>query len=223
MKLVHPDLQYQFCLDCPDGCEWIIESPKLLAKYVGELICQAEGETGNFVLSEEGKELNISKNMEVIVNPFALNVNDKKILSKLYVELTELAAGEVMYLATQEIKHNIQSYFLELEQLSSFVLESDSEIDMTVLLKSIGVKIEHSATDFFENMISYLRLITELLGKKIIVMVNIQSYITEKQLEELWKTADYCEFSLILIENRQRGFSKTRNQYIIDKDYCEIF
>lgn len=128
-----------------------------------------------------------------------------------------------MYLATQEIKHNIQSYFLELEQLSSFVLESDSEIDMTVLLKSIGVKIEHSATDFFENMISYLRLITELLGKKIIVMVNIQSYITEKQLEELWKTADYCEFSLILIENRQRGFSKTRNQYIIDKDYCEIF
>ena len=54
-------------------------------------------------------------------------------------------------------------------------------------------------------------------------MVNIQSYITEKQLEELWKTADYCEFSLILIENRQRGFSKTRNQYIIDKDYCEIF
>lgn len=219
MKLVHPDLQYQFCLEYADGCEWIIESPELLAKYVGELICQTEGGGGNFVLSEEGKELSIPKNVEVIVNPFTLNVNDKKILSKLYSELAVLAAGEAMYLDTQQIKHNIQNYFFELEQLSSFVLESDSEIDVTAILKAIGVKIEHTATDFFENMISYIKLVTELLGKKIIVMVNIRSYITDKQLEELWKTAVYCEVSLILIENKQWDFSNTKNRYIIDKDY----
>lgn len=223
MKLVHPELEYQFCLDCTNGCEWIIESPELLAKYVEELIHQAEGEEGNFVLSKEGREISISKNMEVIVNPFTLNVNDKKILSKLYLELTELATGERMYLATQEIQHNLQNYFIELEQLSSFGLESDLEIDVTALLKAIGVKIEHTATDFFENMISYIKLVTELLKKKVIVFVNIRSYITEKQLEELWKTAVYCEVALILIENRQWDFSNAGNQYIIDKDYCEIF
>lgn len=223
MKLVHPDLQYQFCLDCTEGCEWIVESPELLAKYVEELVCQTQGGDGNFVLSEEGRELSISKNMEVIVNPFSLNVNDKKILSKLYLELAELAAGDTMYLVTQEIKHQLQNYFIELEQSSSFALESDSEIDVTALFKGIGVKIEHTATDFFENMISYIKLVTELLKKRVIVLVNIRSYITEEQLEELWKTAIYCEAALILIENRQWGFSNAKNQYIIDRDYCEIF
>ena len=55
MKLVHMDLERQIVFDNYQSCEWIIESPKLFAKYIKELYDQSQGQTGNVVLSEYDK------------------------------------------------------------------------------------------------------------------------------------------------------------------------
>lgn len=102
MKLVHPNLEGQLLLNSP--CEWIIESPELFSRYVKELFEQSNGEEGNFVLSEGEKEISISKFAEIIINPFSINKNDKRILGKLYTRLNDLAVAEENYLLTQEIK-----------------------------------------------------------------------------------------------------------------------
>lgn len=222
MKLVHKDLECQIVLEKFKQCEWIIESPELWAKYVQELYAQSEGKEGNFVLSEADAEISIEKYVEVIINPFSVSINDKKILNRLYSELSGIAFGEEMYMQTQEIQSQLQNYFLKLEQLSTCILTMDSEIDIVAVCKAVGVKNESFSEDFFENLNQYIKVSVELLRKKVVVLVNAGSYMNNEQMEEISKTAVHNEIRLLFLENQQRNFSSEVVRYIIDKDGCEI-
>lgn len=222
MKLVHMDLERQIVFDNYQSCEWIIESPTLFTKYMQELYTQSEGGIGGFILSEGDKEINIEKYVEVIVNPFLIDCNNKKILNKLYAELMGLAYDENLYLMTQEIMSKLQDYIIRLEYLSPYILEMDLEPDIVAILKALGVRIENYADDFFENLIQYIKIIAELLKKKMIVLINIRGYLENEQVEQLIKTAVHNEIKLLLLENHQRDFSGELIRYILDKDGCEI-
>ncbi|MCI9238595.1 type II-A CRISPR-associated protein Csn2 [Lachnospiraceae bacterium 50-23] len=223
MKLVHPQLEGQIIFNGEKPCEWIIESPNEFSAYTQELYCQSEGLNGRFVLSEGEEEKDISKYAEIIFNPFAVNINDKKIVNKLYSELSRLAEGEEMYMQTREIKNDISAYFLELEHVSPYILESDMEIDILSIFKACGIKFSNLADDFIGNLNQYIKIMAELMHKKVIVLVNIGSYVSHEQLRQIMQNAAYNEIALLLIENVQRRLSDEVNQYIIDKDKCEIF
>lgn len=223
MKLVHPELGGQIIFGNEKPCRWIIESPKLFSVYTQELYRQSEGAEGKFVLSEGGKQESISKYVDIIFNPFAVNINDKKILNKLYSELSEMAAGAEMYMKTQEIKNSLLAYFLELEHDSPYILESDMELDILAIFKAIGIKFGDYAEDFIGNLNQYIKIMAELMNKKVIILVNIESYVSEVQLKQIMQNAAYNEIALLLIENVQRRLPDEMNQYIIDKDMCEIF
>ena len=67
------------------------------SKYLQELYEQCERKEGKFVLSDNDKELDLSKCVEIIGNPFAVDINNRKILGKLYAELDELSGKEQMF------------------------------------------------------------------------------------------------------------------------------
>lgn len=201
---------------------WVIESPKLFAEYVQELYFQSTGGVGRFVLSDNDKELSIEKYAEMIINPFMVNINDKRILSKLYNELHQKAYAENMYLNTQRIITELNQYFAELEQQESYFLTADDEIDMVAVFKAMGIKVESCADNYVQNINQYIKLAAELLLKKVIIFVNLSSYMEQEQIEELMKAAAYNEIAMLFIESSQRGFPKGTLQYIIDRDKCEI-
>lgn len=223
MKLVHPELEGQIFLDIQKPCNWIIESPELFSKYVNELFIQTTGEEGNFILSEDEKELAISKYTEIIINPFSINKNDKKILGKLYTKLNDLAFMEENYLLTQEIRGKLQNYLLQLEQSVPYILEMDMDIEMSAIFKAVGIKFEKTEGSLLENIHTYIKILTELVGIKLIIFVNINSYLNEKQIKQLKEMALYNEVFLMFIESSDKGCSREENRYIIDIDGCEIF
>ena len=47
---------------------WVIESPRVRRKIIGELLEQFHGKAGQFVLSDQEKELDIGKSAEIIVD-----------------------------------------------------------------------------------------------------------------------------------------------------------
>ena len=75
---------------------------------------------------------------------------------------------------------------------------------------------------FSEKIIQYMKIMSELMGKKLLVFVNIRSDLEKDQIQELMKNAVYNEIALLFIENIQRDFSKEKKYYIIDKDGGEI-
>lgn len=222
MKLVCADLERQIILDCHEITEWIIESPVLFSQIVQQLEQQVNGGGGSFVLSDSEKELDIPNCAEMIVNPFSIDFNDKKLQKKLYTELFEISKGEELYLTTQEIIHSLNSFFLQLETISGYELEIDAELDMLALFKAMGIQIQCYAENFFETLIQYVKVMADLMQKRLIIFVNIRSYLNDIQIEQLSEIAVYNEIALLFIENVQRDFSKQRRYYIIDEDGCEI-
>ena len=89
MKLVHPDFSFQVELCECSICKLVIEAPKLFYALTTDLLNQSEGSEGKFVLSDNGKIQRISEKMYNIINPFSIELNTKKALTKLYGILKE--------------------------------------------------------------------------------------------------------------------------------------
>ena len=223
MKLAHVNMERAIELACGKTTEWIIESPALFQKYVHLLNLQANGEEGEFVLSDDESIFDISKCMEVVVNPFALDFEDRRIQKKLYSQLQKIAYGEEMFMDTQKVNADLQSYVFRLENICGYDIEIDTAMDVQLVFKALGMKMEGGEYDFSEKLVQYMKIMVELMGKKVFVFVNIRSYLENEQIQELVKNAVYNEISLLFIENVQRDFSEMENYYIIDKDGCEVY
>lgn len=88
MKLVNTLYNLEFDLMENQILVLSIENHLAYRNILEELWKQYKGETGNFILSDGDKELKMSQRIECIYNIFNINTNDRKIISKLYQELT---------------------------------------------------------------------------------------------------------------------------------------
>ena len=222
MKLVHPDFSFQLLLSRGNVCEWIIESPELFLKYVYELRSQIDGKEGGFVLSDQ-TELPLPKNIVMVTDPMSVDINDRRILTKIYTELEEAALDEAHYMETQEIVADLRQYLVGIEQECFCDLQTGETLDMQQLFKAFGVKLQEDEQDFLGNLLRYMKVVSVVLKKKVIVFVNLRSYLSAEQVESLIQFASYEELSVILIENTQRDFSSRIKRFIIDSDKCEIY
>ncbi len=223
MKLVSVELSDAVLSDKYQVTEWVIESPDLFARYVQELVGQCNGDGGSFVLSQNDKIVELSKYMEIIFNPLGIDINNKKIINRLYMDLDKLAKQEDMYLQTLQMRQILSEYLMELEQKSEYILDFEQEIDLTLIFKAAGIKHEIIEEDYLERLIRYMKVVAQVLGIKIITFINLRSYLNDVQMEQLLKEAIYQEIQILLVENQERTCLKDTFRYIIDNDKCEIF
>ena len=221
MKLVHVNMERKL-LDDNVVTEWVIEAPEEFTRYVQELYMQCEGAEGDFVLSDGEKELGIAKNVEFLDSVLDLDVNERKILGKLYADLEQLAYSEKFVVRTQEMIQYLRTYIFELEQETDFMLDVDDGVDMSAIFKGNGVKLETVETGILEKIVHYIKVVRLLLKKQVFVFVNVSSYLTVRQVEQLIKEAAYQEVQILLIENAMRDCVNSERRCIIDSDKCEI-
>ena len=157
------------------------------------------------------------------MTPFEVDSNDRRILKKLYSDLSTLAYESESFLATQDMLQKLQAYFYELEQKIGYPLEIDDEIDISAVWKAINVRVEDYADNVLEKICQYIKIVTEVLHKKVFVFVNFRSYLTDEQLEQLIELAIYNEVKLLFIENCQRDFLEQCTYCVIDKDECQVY
>lgn len=222
MILIHPDLNNQIVIDSDNVTELVIESPSLFTEYVNELMNQVSGIEGKFILDNDLKEIDFYKSVEIVVNPLSLDFSSAKIQKKLYSELLQISQQEKMYLQTLELKNQIYTYMIALEVESGYDINVSPDIDMNTVFKASKVTLECEEKTYFERLVQYIKVLSELLHIKVIVFVNLRSYLNEKQLQELMKEAKYLEIALLLIECIQRPLLLNERLYIIDLDGCEI-
>ena len=111
-----------------------------------------------------------------------------------------------------------------MEAVSGYELEQNEEIDLSALLKLMGVQTEtEKEMGLLEKLTQYIKVMAELLQKELVILVNIRSYLNETQINKLSLMACYYEISLLFIENIQRDYSNQREYYIIDKDGCDVY
>ncbi len=223
MKLTHMELEKQLVFETGKAVEWIIESPASFSKYVRDLYEIMQDNEGKFTLSDEDEIIDFQKYAELIIDPFLLDFHNRQIQKKLYAELQNLAVGSEFYLQTQELKSQFLKYFIDLEYASGYDLEIADEIDLPAIFKAVGIQLDGGNEEtLFERIAIYIKIMAELLKKKLVILVNSRSYLTSDQIDQIAELCMYSEVGLLLIENVQRDFSKKRNYCIIDCDECCI-
>lgn len=223
MKLVHPLLEQQIMFSENNVNVLVIENRKFMSEFVQEFNNQINGLEGRFVLSDSGKEAKIDKKVEIIIDYFNIDFNNKKIRNKLYKFMLETAMNEEFYVKTTEVKNTILKYLYDIEEKIEFELTNDEEFDITLIFKAINVKFEVNELSFSEKLVEYLKLLSNLGTIKIFILINLKSFVSDEELKEIYKYTIYNKLNLLLIENMEsNAHFQEEVVHIVDEDLCEI-
>ena len=224
MKLVHPDYILQILLAEGSINSLVIENPTQFFKYLEELYTQINSQEGSFVLSEEGSILKISKYIHFIESPFSIDINQKSVLNK----ILNLLKDEIMSSNEIETFYHINTKLSEMIDSASeaigFSLQYEEIPDILNLLKVMNIKLAQNKSEHLvETLIDYLKIVSQILGTKIIVFANMNSYLNADDMTFLKEIAMYEKLTLLFIDNCEpKCYNIYDNKYIIDADLCEI-
>ncbi len=224
MKLVYSEFDYQIIFQENRLNVVCIESKEKFREFIAELKKQLMQGEGKFVLSEDEKELDLSKHMELISDVFELNFSQKKILNRIYSIFESRSKDEDFYLDTCKIQADLKRYMEQLIMESDYPLHYTEEISIAGLCKFMDVGVDMEYETFPEQLIDYITVIHELFGCCCFVFINLKSFLSAQELEAIHCFTSYKKIFLLLLENQPPSQREEFEDYFFwDQDLCEIY
>lgn len=224
MKIINKNWQRKIEIEDNIIYTLVFENKKYYRENIIELINQYKGNEGSFILSSDNKEISFDKNSYIITDIFNIDINNKKVLSKIYSSLLKEIVEDIS--SYNELSTNIRVYFEKLIFNSSLEIEQGEEIDMSSLLKLGDFKIHVENDDILEKFLKFLKVLSELCSYKIIFVVGLHTVFTQDEIIEIYKEVCLNKINIINIEYQQFNNLSNENYkeivYIFDGDNCEI-
>ena len=110
MKIAHSTLLSRFELDEGLPTVLIVENKNMFCSLVNELILQIGGESGNWVLSDGPRILQINRSTEIVMDYFNLDYNSRSVITKLHNMLREVSQTSDNYLETGSLNQILVEY-----------------------------------------------------------------------------------------------------------------
>lgn len=221
MKLVNSDYDISISLKENAIHVLIIENQQAFRKMVGELWDESEGKEGSWILSDNNSPVQLAKSMMVVFNPYIIDANDKKVITKLYSELSELAS-EKYTMEVEAINSRIVGLFSEVTQDVPYFIDYKTDIDLQALFKMYNIKIDVEYNSLLERITDYIRAFHNICNIPVFVFINLKDYLSFEELKLLYEFVLYEKVHLILIEGHQSANVEPEKHLIIDKDLCII-
>lgn len=199
MKLVNTLYNLEFDLIENQILVLSIENHLAYSNILETLWKQYKGEGGDFILSDESKELKLSQKMECIYNIFNTNTNDRKIITKLYQELT-FQNDTLLQEESVLFKQELISYFDKVISTVPYSLKYNFDTDLSSLMKSISVEIDDDSDSLLEKTMQYIKLMNQICGVEIFVIPNLKAYFSPEEIIQLYEFTIYNKIYLIVIE-----------------------
>ena len=103
MRLVFPLFETPLVFEENKVNLLVIENNKAFFEFVSELVERCNGVDNTVGLYTSMEEINFTKAVDVVTDIMSLDCNNKKVISRLYNKLGEVAVREENYTATLEI------------------------------------------------------------------------------------------------------------------------
>lgn len=199
----------------------IIESELSYATFLHDLWEQKMGRNGEAVFSEREKEIQLNKSADIIWNPFCVDCNDRKVITKLYQAMKE-QSDEMLSEKISEITMGILDYLEQMEGMIPYPLDYSADLDCIGLFKLMDVKMDYKEDGYYDNFVNYIKTIHRICGIGLFIFVSLKSYFTEGQLEEIYKDLMYEKVYILDIENVQKNILSCEKTILLDRDCCII-
>ena len=219
--LKHFNWEHTVIFDDGSITNLFIENPVTFREYTGELLRQINGDDGDFVLSQNNEEISITKNIAIITDPLNLQFDEKKINTKINKDIVSLIAKDA------EIQKDSFPLISMLEQYANNLKESygyniNYEIpDDTSIVKILGFHIDMDYETQSEKLLEWLNITHDILHIENFVILNMQTYFSNKEIEIICAEASSMKHNLLLI-NQFNTYDRP-NSIIIDSDNCELY
>jgi CRISPR-associated protein Csn2 len=199
-----------------------MESSFMFRNFTEQLWNQSNDMEGEIFLSKGDKALKWNKEVFVNFNPYSVDLNEKKILSRVYGEMQEIADLD-FYAKKSEINTAVVSMLDEIDSRLPYPLQYTLELDFQQLLKVYGVKVESRDTELIERVADYIRLAHQTLGTVLFIFVHFKDYFSRDELSGLREMIQYEQVAVLLVENMIQPEEHVNEKWwIIDKDSCII-
>ncbi len=175
-----------------------------------------------FVFSRNYEPFDFNKKGIYIDNVINVDLNNKKIISKINSQLEKIANDEY-YNDFIEVRGKLIELADKLVEKEDFNIEYNYDIDLKSLIKLFDFKLTIKNEDFAESFINYIKLVSQCLGVLLFVVSNLHLFFDANELDLIYETLSLCEIKMICIESlKTDNISKFEVIHIIDNDLCEI-
>lgn len=198
-----------------------IKDPKCFSHIIETLNALVEGieTTEIFLLGEDEEELNIEREIYLLFDLFHIDYNSKKVLSKIY----EIIADNIeksQDLEVARLSLELRNYIIQEINELPFEFIIKEQIDIPELLKLYNLKIDTENYGSVPERIEVLiDIISTLKIATILVVPNLKTYLSEKELIELYKYSLYNNVKILLIEREERNALKYEQNIVIDENF----
>lgn len=174
---------------------------------IGDLV-----ENINFY-DNNNQEINLSNNINVIIDYFNIDFNTKNIINKLYKSIKEnVDIEDISRLNTNYNK--IKKIIFKILNEYDFKLTLNDEFDIESLLKLLKISIDRR-----ESVIDNLFLLIDIENKfklnKLVVFVNLKQFLSKEELTELFKYSLYNNVKILLIDSQSYGTNLNNEKKIV--------
>lgn len=179
----------------------VVENKKIFTKLIMELTNQINGLDGEFVLSSNLKQLELEKTTDILIDLFTFDLNQKKIISKLYNQLKTTAVEEDHYIGLTYLLGEINNYIEKITLTTQHPLTYSQDTDITGIFKLTDVKLETSYESFAEKLINYFNIMQEFCNISLFVFINLKCYLSKEEMHLLYRHIAYNKLNVLLLEN----------------------
>jgi CRISPR-associated protein, csn2 family len=223
MKLINEDLNNEIIFEENKVNLLVVENKKKFVEFIQEIIKQINRNEGKFFLFDKNTELKIHNKVEIIKDIFDLDINNKKILNKIYHELEELSIDSEFLLETKNMESNLLKYIYYLIEKYDYPLEIVEGLDLKEIFKLLSVKLSLCFSNKVEEILEYIDLVSRILKKEIFVLVNFHIFLEKDDIVALCRECFYKKIKLLFVENQKPDIINNEEKlFIIDNDLCEI-
>lgn len=197
----------------------IIENRAELRRFILSLLDQIEGQPGELVLGHNGDMLEMSKNAILVTDPFSLDFDSRKLLTKITQDVC--AAGNEYSAELYTLINQLNVLAAKISRSLSYDAAFEPVDSWDELIRIMGFHIDREEMSFPECLLEYMKLQRLFFNKKLFVFYNLKACLSHEELNLFYKNVFYEKLNLLLVEDIQReGSLVCESRIIIDKDLC---
>ena len=196
-----------------------IQDKKLFTNVINSLndnINNIDDTKERIIILDNDTEIKIEKEVLMFIDVFNIDFNQKKIEKIYKQEFERMSEFQTIF---QKLQLNVLDVFNEFP----FEFNYKESIGIQEYLKLLGLKISNNKGKIIDTVFSLIDVVEYLSVAKLLVFVNLKLYLSDDEVNEIYKYAMYKKVNILLIETGEEK-EPIENEKIlyIDSDYDEI-
>ena len=217
-ELRYQKIDYSFQIN-NNICNYlVIENPKLFTSFLNDLYTLNQE---MFFLLDNGKILDIKKNIFIIENILTLDINSKKNISLFYDDLVKSNQDIEMLKNIELVNLQLSKIIYDIKLNSSLEITMKEVINLQDILQMYDVKIDIENSSLLEKIVIYLKLVNIIFKPSVIFIPFLDSFLDDIQLKSLLDEAKILEICLFIVSSSDKKLNNI-HKIIVDNDLCVI-